>query len=68
MPSIEELANAADIIERADKKRAEYYNYYTNKTWGTADSCHLCVNSSVLGIERSVEFIDTFVRAKLKIF
>ena len=61
-------ANAADIIERADKKRAEYYNYYTNKTWGTAASYHLCVNSSVLGIERSVEFIDTFVRAKLQIF
>ena len=42
---------ARDIIAKADKGRASYYNYYTNKKWGASQSYDLCVNSSVLGEE-----------------
>ena len=31
-------AKAKDIILKADKKRASYYNYFTNKKWGDAES------------------------------
>lgn len=55
---------AKDIIEKMDRKRAEYYNYYSNKVWGTAGSYHLCINSSVLGIEETVIFIHQFVKQK----
>ncbi len=51
---------ARDIIEKTDKKRAGYYNYYSNKIWGAAESYHLCINSSVLGIEETVSFIQRF--------
>jgi cytidylate kinase len=51
---------ATDLIEKTDKKRASYYNYYSNKTWGTAGSYHLCINSSVLGIDETVNFIRQF--------
>ena len=51
---------AGDYIEKADKKRAGYYNYFSNKVWGVAESYHLCVNSSVLGIDGTVNLIHQF--------
>lgn len=54
----------ADLLEKTDKKRAGYYNYYTNKKWGAAKSYHLCLNSSLLGIEGSVQFIRRLAREK----
>ena len=60
-------SEAEEMMTRADKRRAEYYNYYTYKTWGAAASYHLCINSSALGIEGSVDFIEKFVKEALKL-
>lgn len=63
MPDLAE-DKALDMLEKTDKKRASYYNYYTGKTWGAAPSYHLCINSSLLGIDGTVELIcDFFARA-----
>jgi cytidylate kinase len=51
---------ARDFVEKADKKRAGYYNYFSNKVWGAAESYHLCINSSILGIDETVAFIRQF--------
>ncbi len=51
---------ARDFVEKADKRRAGYYNYFSNKEWGAADTYHLCVNSSVLGINETVSLIQQF--------
>lgn len=56
---------AENMMEKADKRRSEYYNYYSYKTWGAAATYHLCIDSSVLGIEGTVDFVETFVRKKL---
>lgn len=53
-----------DLLEKTDKNRASYYNYYTNKEWGVASSYHLCLNSSVLGIDPTVELIQELVGRK----
>lgn len=55
---------AKDLIEKMDKKRAGYYNYYSNKVWGAAGSYHLCINSSVLGIDETVTFIRQFTEKR----
>ena len=55
------------MMAKADKKRSEYYNYYSYKTWGAAASYHLCIDSSVLGIEGTVDFIEEFVSKKLSL-
>lgn len=55
---------ALEYIEKMDKKRAGYYNYYSNKIWGAAESYHLCINSSVIGIDETVAFIRRFVEKK----
>ena len=58
---------AEELIERADKQRSSYYNYYSYKTWGAAATYHLCIDSSVLGIDGTVQFIKEFVKLKLGI-
>ena len=52
---------ARDNLVKKDKQRASYYNYYTNRKWGRAESYDLCINSSVLGIDGSVKLIKQFV-------
>lgn len=56
---------ALAYIKKMDKKRAGYYNYYTDKKWGAAESYHLCMNSSVLGIEKTVAYVRRFAEEKL---
>jgi len=58
---------ALEEIEHVDRERSKYYNYYTGKVWGAADSYHLCINSSILGIDETAELIRFFIeRKKLK--
>ena len=60
--------DAAEVMmEKADKKRSEYYNYYSYKTWGAAATYHLCINSSALGVEETVKFIEEFIAKKLQL-
>ena len=56
---------AEELMEKADKKRAAYYNYYSYNAWGAAATYHLCINSSVMGIDRTVEYLLQFIRHKL---
>lgn len=56
---------ARSIIERGDKERADFYNFYSSGTWGAASTYHLCINSSVLGIDRTAEYIKQFIIDKL---
>lgn len=55
-------AEADTLLEKADRQRAEYYNFYSNKRWGRAESYHLCIDSSLLGIDATVDYIEAFVR------
>ena len=56
---------AEELMEKADKKRSSYYNYYSYNTWGAAATYHLCIDSSVLGIDGTVAFVKQFVKQKL---
>lgn len=59
-------AKARVIIEKGDSERAAFYNFYSSGAWGAADTYHLCINSSVLGIEKSAELIKDFAVQKLQ--
>ncbi len=48
---------AKDMINKKDKQRQSYYNYYSSKKWGHADSYDLCINSSMLGVDGTVKLI-----------
>ena len=59
------VEKAEEIIAKGDSQRADFYNFYSSGTWGAADTYHLCINSSVLGIEQTAAFIKEFVIKKL---
>lgn len=52
---------AKEMMIKKDKQRQSYYNYYSSKKWGRADSYDLTINSSVLGIDGSVKLIKQFI-------
>ena len=58
---------AAKYIERKEAQRAAYYTYYTSQTWGAAKSYDLCINSSLMGWERTAEYIEQVIRNKREI-
>ena len=57
-------AKAKDKIIKIDKQRASYYNYYTSKKWGDVASYDLCLNSSVFGINGTVEMLKRAIEER----
>lgn len=57
-------AKAKEIAQKGDKKRKAYHDYYANSGWGEAETYDLCINSSRLGIEGSVEIIHRFIESR----
>lgn len=55
-------------IERQDRTRQTYYNFFTFGNWGAASDYDLCVDSSILGIEGTADFIIDFGRKAGLIF
>lgn len=54
-------SKAQEMIIKTDKKRASYYNYYTNKKWGVCSSYDLCINSGKVGIDKAVDIIIDYL-------
>lgn len=57
---------AESLMQKKDRTRETYYNYFTFGNWGVASNYDLCVDSSVLGIDGTADMIIDFChRAKL---
>jgi len=55
----------ADVeVIKQDKKRSHYYNYFTDKKWGFCENYDISVDSSILGIEGTADFIIHFDKAR----
>ena len=55
-------ADAKKEIEKHDKRRRQYHDYFfPNSKWADSRSYDICVNSSLLGVEGSVEFLYDFI-------
>ena len=62
-----EPEEAEELMRRKDRTREAYYNFYTFGAWGVASNYDLCVDSSILGIEGTADFIIDFGRRAGKI-
>ena len=51
---------AAAIIDKRDRDRAQYYNFFTQKHWGIASNYDLCINRSALGTQKTADLIIEF--------
>ncbi len=58
---------ARDLISRTDKRRINYYNYYTGRKWGSPDNYNMMLDSSFLGIEGSARAIADVYREKVDV-
>lgn len=57
---------AESLMQKKDRTRETYYNYFTFGNWGVASNYDLCVDSSFLGIDGTADMIIDFChRAKL---
>lgn len=48
------------LIQRKDKERSDYYNFFTFTEWGVAANYDLCIDSAILGYTGTAEFIIEF--------
>ena len=51
-------------VQNTDKKRSRYYRHSTGKVWGDRDNYDLCINTSVIGINETVELLKRLVLAR----
>ena len=58
------LSEIEKYIKAVDKRRAEYYHYYTGKVWNDARNYDLCLNSSAIGKETCVTLIEKYMELK----
>ena len=54
-------SKAKDIVIKTDKRRANYYNYYTGKKWGKIDNYDLVINSAKTSVDGAVRVIKAFI-------
>ena len=59
--------HARKLIEHVESRRAQYYNYYTGKKWGAAESYDFCIDASILGLEETEKIIATFIRKRFEL-
>lgn len=57
--------SAYEKMRRHDKSRKAYHNSRCEGKWGDSRTYDLCVNSSKLGIDRTVDMLETYVKRRL---
>lgn len=58
------IEKAPSVIQKTDKSRANYYNYYSTGKWGDPQNYDLCINSGSIGREKSVELIESYLKIR----
>ena len=59
--------HARKLIEHVESRRAQYYNYYTGKKWGVAESYDFCIDASILGLEETEKIIAAYIRKRFEL-
>lgn len=53
-------------MKKEDKMRKTYHNFYSDSKWGDSRSYDICVNSSTLGIDKTIDTLITFIDGAMK--
>ena len=62
-----DASEAHKLIGHVEARRAQYYNYYTGKKWGAAESYDFCIDASILGLEETEKLIAEYIRKRFKL-
>ncbi len=52
------------IIQKTDKNRRTYYQYYTDHKWGDSEYMDMMINSSLLGVDGTVSLLEYAIKLK----
>ncbi|HBI63607.1 MAG TPA: cytidylate kinase-like family protein [Clostridiales bacterium] len=58
--------DAEHKLDRIDKKRKTYHNYYCDIKWGDSRNYDVSINSSRLGVERTVDMLELYIQERMK--
>ncbi len=53
---------AKSLIKKNDRRRASYYSYYSDKSWGDAESYDICLNASKVTAQQGADIIDFYIK------
>ena len=56
-----DIKQAENLLYKTDKKRANYYSYYTGKEWDSTSNYDLVINTSKIGIDGAVNLIFDYI-------
>ncbi len=56
---------AKSIAEKTNKLRSNYYNFYTDRTWGDSKTYHLSIDSSLMPMDDVAEVVCEYVKRRL---
>ena len=59
-------AAALKAIATSDKERGNHYFRYTDRKWGKAQNYDLCINSALMGIDKTVELLVRFAEIEAR--
>ena len=54
-------SQAKDLIIKTDKRRANYYSYYTGDKWGKADKYDLVISTDRIGTDGAAKLIADYL-------
>ena len=55
-------SDARVLIYKTDKRRANYYNYYTSLKWGKNDNYNLMIDTGAVGVEGAAKIIGEYIK------
>lgn len=56
--------DALAAVRRHDRSRRAYHNHYTDRKWGVAHNYDMCINSSRIGIEKTIDMIEAYIKER----
>lgn len=53
---------ATAAINKTDKRRSSFYNFYTNKVWGNVDNYNISIDTSLVGVDGAAQLIVDYAK------
>lgn len=53
-------------IKETDKERGEYYEYFTSQKWGDKRNYELCIDTSIVGVEKTINLLEEYIKNRIK--
>lgn len=63
--NIHSREEAQSLIKRKNIKRKHYHNYYCDSKWGDSRNYDISINTSRLGLDKTIELLITFINERM---